>query len=98
MIVRFIGIIAIVCVFILVIWFNFLNPETISINFKIFKFTSKASLVFTLIFLCGWFFGITCCAYYIFKILNEKRVLSSRLVSYKSEINSLRKKPLDNAN
>ena len=98
MIVRFIGIVAIVCVFILVIWFNFLNPEIISINFNIFQFTSKASIVFSLIFLCGWFFGITCCSYYIFRLLNEKRILSSRLASYKNEITSLRKKPLDNAN
>ena len=98
MIVRIIGIVAIVCVFILVIWFNFLNPETISINFNVFQFTSKASIVFTLIFLCGWIFGITSCSYYIIKLLNDKRVLSSRLVSYKSEIDSLRKKPIDNAN
>ena len=55
MIVKFIGIIAIVCVFILVIWFNFLNTEIVSINFNIFQFTSKASIVFSLIFLCGWF-------------------------------------------
>ena len=98
MIVRFIGIIAIVCVFILVIWFNFLNTEIISINFNIFQFTSKASIVFSLIFLCGWFFGVTCCSYYIFKLLNEKRVLSLRLVSCKNEITSLQKKQLDNAN
>jgi len=97
MIMRFIGIIAIVCVFILVIWFNFLNTEIVSINFDIFQFKSKASIVFSLIFLCGWFFGIACCSYYIFKLFNEKRVLSSRLVSYENEITSL-KKPLDNAN
>ncbi len=97
MIVRIIGIAAIFCVFILVIWFNYLNPEIISINFNVFQFTSKASIVFILIFLCGWIFGITCCSYYIVKLLNDKRVLSSRLVSYKSKINSLRKKPLDNA-
>ena len=98
MIVKFIGIIAIVCVFILVIWFNFLNTEIVSINFNIFQFTSKASIIFSLIFFCGWFFGVTCCSYYIFKLLNEKRVLSSRLVSCKNEITSLRKKQLDNAN
>lgn len=98
MIVKFIGIIAIVCVFILVLWFNFLNTEIVSINFNIFQFTSKASIVFSLIFLCGWFFGVTCCSYYIFKLFNEKRVLSSRLVSCKNEITSLRKKQLDNAN
>ena len=97
MIVKFIGIVAIICVFILVIWFNFLNTEIISINFNVLQFTSKASIVFSLIFLCGWFFGVTCCSYYIFKLLNEKRVLSSRLVSCKNEITSL-KKPLDNAN
>ena len=98
MILKFIGIVTIICIFILVIWFNFLNTETISINFDIFQFTSKASIVFSLIFLCGWFFGITCCSYYIIKLLKEKRVLSSTLVSYKNEITSLRKKPLDNAN
>ena len=32
------------------------------------------------------------------QLLQEKRVLSSTLVSYKNEITSLRKKPLDNAN
>ena len=98
MIVKFIGIIAIVCVIILVIWFNILNTEIVSINFNIFQFTSKASIVFSLIFLCGWFFGVTCCSYYIFKLLNEKRVLSLRLVSCKNEITSLQKKQLDNAN
>ena len=97
MILKFIGIVTIICIFILVIWFNFLNAETISINFNIFQFTSKASIVFSLIFLCGWFFGVTCCSYYIIKLLNEKRALLSRLVSYKNEITSL-KKPLDNAN
>ena len=98
MIVKFIGIVAIVCVFILAIWFNFLNTEIISINFDIYQFTSKASIVFSLIFLCGWLFGVTCCSYYIFKLLNKKRILLSRLTSYKNEITSLRKKPLDNAN
>ena len=91
MIVKFIGIVAIICIFILVIWFNFLNTEIISINFNVLQFTSKASIVFSLIFLCGWFFGVTCCSYYIFKLLNEKRVLSSRLISYKNKITSLQK-------
>jgi uncharacterized membrane protein YciS (DUF1049 family) len=98
MIARFIGIVAIFLFFILVIWFNFLNPEIISINFNIYHFTSKASIVFSLIFLCGWIFGISCCSYYIFKLINKKRILSSKLKSYKDEITSLRKKPLDNAN
>ena len=91
MIVKFIGIIVIACLFILVIWFNFLNTEIVSINFDIFQFTSKASIVFTLIFFCGWFFGVSCCSYYIIKLLNDKRVLSSKLISYKNEITSLRK-------
>ena len=50
--------------------FNNNNPDLISIDLELIKLTTTSSIMFAIIFVTGWVFGILCSLFYVIKLLN----------------------------
>jgi uncharacterized membrane protein YciS (DUF1049 family) len=98
MIKKVISTVFILAIFVIAVWFSYLNTEDISINLSFIQFSSKASIIFSIIFISGWLFGILCSLFYTIKILNQKRIIKSDLDQKIEELNTHRTLPLKNAN
>ena len=98
MIKKVISTVFILAVFVIAVWFSYLNTDDISINLSFARFSSKASIIFSIIFISGWLFGILCCLFYVIKILNQKRIIKSDLDQKIEELNAYRSSPLKDAN
>lgn len=98
MIRKVISTVFILAIFVIALWFSYLNTEDISINLSFIQFSSKASIIFSIIFISGWLFGILCSLFYTIKILNQKRIIKSDLDQKIEELNTHRTLPLKNAN
>ena len=98
MIKKVISTVFILAVFVIAVWFSYLNTDDISINLSFMQFSSKASIIFSIIFISGWLFGILCSLFYVIKILNQKRIIKSDLDQKIEELNAHRASPLKDAN
>ena len=98
MIKKVISTVFILAIFVIAVWFSYLNTEDISINLSFIQFSSKASIIFSIIFISGWLFGILCSLFYVIKILNQKRIIKSDLDQKIEELNAHRTLPLKDAN
>lgn len=98
MIKKVISTVFILAIFVIAVWFSYLNTEDISINLSFIQFSSKASIIFSVIFISGWLFGILCSLFYTIKILNQKRIIKSDLDQKIEELNTHRTLPLKDAN
>ena len=98
MIKKVISTVFILAIFVIALWFSYLNTEDISINLSFIQFSSKASIIFSIIFISGWLFGILCSLFYTIKILNQKRIIKSDLDQKIEELNTHRTLPLKDAN
>ena len=98
MIKKVISTVFILAIFVIAVWFSYLNTEDISINLSFIQFSSKASIIFSIIFISGWLFGILCSLFYTIKILNQKRIIKSDLDQKIEELNTHRALPLKDAN
>jgi|TARA_B100000902_G_scaffold24108_1_gene28998 uncharacterized membrane protein YciS (DUF1049 family) len=98
MIKKVISTVFILAIFVIAVWFSYLNTEDISINLSFIQFSSKASIIFSIIFISGWLFGILCSLFYTIKILNQKRIIKSDLDQKIEELNTHRTLPLKDAN
>ena len=98
MIKKVISTVFILAIFVIAVWFSYLNTDDISINLSFMQFSSKASIIFSIIFISGWLFGILCSFFYVIKILNQKRIIKSDLDQKIKELNAHRASPLKDAN
>ena len=98
MIKKVISTVFILAIFFIAVWFSYLNTDDISINLSFMQFSSKASIIFSIIFISGWLFGILCSFFYVIKILNQKRIIKSDLDQKIEELNTHRTLPLKDAN
>ena len=98
MIKKVISTVFILAIFVIAVWFSYLNTDDISINLSFMQFSSKASIIFSIIFISGWLFGILCSLFYVIKILNQKRIIKSDLDQKIEELNAHRASPLKDAN
>ncbi len=98
MIKKVINTIFILAVFVIALLFSYLNTDHISINLNFIQFSSKASIIFSIIFMSGWLFGVLCSLFYVIKILNQKRIIKSDLDKKIEELNAHRISPLKDAN
>tara|TARA_B100001059_G_scaffold52985_1_gene47006 strand:+ start:610 stop:906 length:297 start_codon:yes stop_codon:yes gene_type:complete len=98
MIKKVINTVFILAIFVIAVWFSYLNTDDISINLSFMQFSSKASIIFSIIFISGWLFGILCSLFYVIKILNQKRIIKSDLDQKIEELNTHRTSPLKDAN
>ena len=90
---------AIVIVFIVIIMATFTanNTGAIDIDLAFTTVTTSIPLAFALTFALGWLFGLLSIAFYVLKLINERRVLRRSLRLTESEVTSLRKLPLSDA-
>tara|TARA_B100001063_G_scaffold245148_1_gene279940 strand:+ start:1463 stop:1759 length:297 start_codon:yes stop_codon:yes gene_type:complete len=98
MIKKVINTVFILAIFVIAVWFSYLNTDDISINLSFMQVSSKASIIFSIIFISGWLFGILCSLFYVIKILNQKRIIKSDLDQKIEELNTHRTSPLKDAN
>ncbi len=84
-------------IFVFMLLFNNNNSDLISIDLEITKITTTSSIIFIVIFVTGWAFGILCSLFYIIRLLNQKRILRSELRDSINENSMLKNKPLQDA-
>ena len=84
---------------ILVIVFTFtaLNSGTIELDMAFFAGTYSLSIVVIIAFIVGILFGMLCMMAFVFRIINERRILRRALRMSESEVSSLRNLPLSDA-
>ena len=90
---------AIVILFIVVVMATFTanNRGMIDIDLAFTTVTSSIPLAFTVTFALGWLFGLLSLAFYVLKLVNERRLLRRSLRMSESEVSSLRNLPLSDA-
>ena len=90
---------AIVILFIVVVMATFTanNTGIIDIDLAFTTVSTSVSLAFAVTFGIGWLFGILCIAFYVPKLLNERRILRRSLRMSESEVSTLRNLPLSDA-
>ena len=84
---------------ILVVIFTFtaLNSGSIELDTGFFAGTYSVTLVLVVTFVVGTVFGMLCMAAFVFRIINERRILRRALRMSESEVSSLRNLPLSDA-
>ena len=90
---------AIVILIIVVVMATFTanNTGMIDIDLAFASVTTSIPLAFTVTFALGWLFGLLSLAFYVLKLINERRVLRRSLRMSESEVSSLRNLPLSDA-
>lgn len=84
-------------VFVLMIWFTSINPGSIEIDLAFFKINPSIPVALAITFVLGWAFGLLTVAFYVAKLLNERRRLRHALRDSQSEVSSLRNLPIADA-
>ncbi len=84
---------------ILVIVFTFtaLNSGTIELDMAFFAGTYSISIVVIVTFIVGILFGMLCMMAFVFRTINDRRILRRALRMSESEVTSLRNLPLSDA-
>ena len=92
-------IVVIIAVLIAITMFAFasVNTGTIDIDLLFAEVTSSIPLAFTVAFAAGWLFGLLCASIWVFRLVRERRLLRRSLAISESEVSSLRKLPLNDA-
>jgi uncharacterized membrane protein YciS (DUF1049 family) len=90
---------AIVILLIVVVMATFTanNTGMIDIDLAFTEVSTSIPLAFTVTFALGWLFGLLSIAFYVLKLVNERRVLRRSLRMSESEVSSLRNLPLSDA-
>lgn len=92
------GLIALVVVlFVLVFAFTALNKGDIEIDLGFFKQSFPVAVAFACTFVLGTLFGMLCMTAFVFRLINERRMLRRSLRMSESEVSSLRNLPLSDA-
>lgn len=86
-----------VLIFALMVWFTSLNPGNVRIDLAFGVVEPTLSLALVLAFVLGWVFGLACLAFYVFRLIAERRRLRHKLSDSESELTSLRSLPIVDA-
>ena len=89
--------IVIVVIVIVMATFTANNTGMIDIDLAFAEITTSIPLAFTVTFALGWLFGLLSLAFYVLKLVNERRNLRRSLRMSESEVSSLRNLPLSDA-
>lgn len=84
-------------IFVLVLWFTSNNPGDVSVDLAFGVVEPSIPLAFSVTFVIGWAFGLLCTAFFIFRLVNERRRLRRALKHSEAEVSSLRNLPLTDA-
>ena len=89
--------IVIVVIVIVMATFTANNTGMIDIDLAFAEITTSIPLAFTVTFALGWLFGLLSLAFYVLKLVNERRMLRRSLRMSENEVSSLRNLPLSDA-
>ena len=81
----------IVIIFALMLWFTRINPGLIEIDLAFGTIEPSVPLAFSVTFVLGWIFGLACTAFFIIKLVNERRRLRKALRISEAEVSGLRR-------
>jgi uncharacterized integral membrane protein len=90
-------IVLIVILFVAMFTFTALNTGEIELDLGFFQRTWPISMTLAGTFLIGTLFGMLCMTVFVFRLINERRVLRRSLRATESEVSSLRNLPLSDA-
>jgi len=90
-------VVLIVLIFGLMLWFTSLNRATMPVDLAFGVVEPTVALALAVTFVLGWCFGVLCVAFYILKLLAERRRLRHELKQCQSEVSSLRSLPIADA-
>lgn len=77
--------------------FTALNSGTIDLDLAFFAGSYPVSIVLVATFGAGMLFGMVCMTAFVFRLINERRMLRRSLRMSESEVSSLRNLPLSDA-
>ena len=87
----------ILILFVAMFTFTALNTGEIKLDMAFFEGTYPISVVLAATFVIGVLFGMLCMTAFVFRLINERRVLRRTLRMSESEVSSLRNLPLSDA-
>ena len=90
-------IILVVILFVVIFTFTALNSGQVELDLGFLKRSYPVSIAFATTFVLGILFGMLCMAAFVFRLINERRVLRRSLRVSESEVSSLRNLPLSDA-
>ena len=90
-------IILIVVLFVMMFTFTALNTGQVELDLGFFKRNYPKSVAFAATFVLGIIFGMLCMTAFVFRLINERRMLRRSLRVSESEVSSLRNLPLSDA-
>ena len=73
------------------------NPGTVDIDLILGTVNSSIPVAFTVAFATGWIFGLLCTAFFVIRLINERRQLRKSLRLAESEVSTLRSLPISDA-
>ncbi|MCH7822560.1 MAG: LapA family protein [Proteobacteria bacterium] len=94
---RAVLLVLILILFVAMFTFTALNTGEIVLDLAFFEETYPISVVLAVTFGIGVLFGMLCMTAFVFRMINERRVLRRSLHMSESEISSLRNLPLSDA-
>ncbi len=90
-------IILVVILFAVMFTFTALNTGQVVLDLGFFQRSYPVSIAFAATFVLGILFGMLCMTAFVFRLINERRVLRRSLRVSESEVSSLRNLPLSDA-
>ncbi len=90
-------IVLVVIIFAAMLVFTYHNKATVDVDLILTTVTTSVPVAFTIVFAIGWLFGILCMAAWALRLINDRRNLRRSLRVSESEVTSLRKLPLNDA-
>ena len=87
----------VISIFVLMIWFTSLNRGTLPIDLAFTTVEPTIPLALSVCIVLGWALGIASAATYVLKLLAERRRLRHELRNAETEVTSLRKIPMTDA-
>ena len=90
-------IVLVIFLFLLVFTFTALNSGAVQLDLGFTRDTYPVSIAFAATFVLGILFGMLCMAAFVFRLVNDRRMLRRSLRMSESEVSSLRNLPLSDA-
>lgn len=90
-------IILILILFVAMFTFTALNTGEIALDLAFFEGSYPISVVLAATFVIGIVFGMLCMTVFVFRLINERRILRRSLRMTESEVSSLRNLPISDA-
>lgn len=84
-------------VFFAILVFTFHNKGPVNVHLVFAEIDTTVSLALAVTFALGWLFGIACTGFFALRLVHEKRSLKRSLRISETEVSSLRKLPLADA-